>query len=312
MKRGVQILLLLAGLLPALAGAREETMEERKRRITRKYLRERVTIAYSERVVPEEQLEDENVLDSEKLKEPQIDLEREGPGQALPPPMPRPPPPSLVENKNWLLSEDSELEDPYADPFALKDSRADAKKPYLWPDWKPGNDASPYAGTPRESRYNWRNDDGSSSRASSSGYNATGPGIFGSRNPYAEGVQPGYPQRDGQSPRAIDSLDLSREKRLNPALEQNRLETPFPIRSPSFRDGYESKPQPRPGTYTPYKSPYQAQREQWEQQRGNYDNPGQEYRRQDPYQEWKRKNQPAYDPMSDDAYIKEVMPRPSR
>lgn len=316
MKRGVQILLLVTCMLPVLAGAREETMEERKRRITRKYLRERVDITYSDRAVPEAQLEDETVLDSEKFKEAQVELQRQEPGAAMPPPMRRPTP-QPMENSNWLLTEESEQDDPYADPFAdpfaLKDSKDDSRSPDLWSNWNAKSDTSPYSGTQRESRFNWRGDGNPSSSQPSGGYGATRQGIFGSRDTFSGSTRPGYPQQNDQSSGSIDALDLSREKSFNPALDQTRLQSPFPIRTDSSRNGsFETEVQPRQGTYTPHKSPYEQQREQRKKQWGNYTEPQQEYRRPDRYQQWKKKSQPTFDPMSDDAYIEEMMPRSRR
>ena len=103
MKRNVQILLLIACMVPLLVQAEEETMEERKRRITRKYLRERMDITYSDEVVPGADVESDDVLASEKFKETEVDLQRQEPGAVLPPPMRQPAP--RTENRNWLLSE---------------------------------------------------------------------------------------------------------------------------------------------------------------------------------------------------------------
>ncbi|MEA2067874.1 MAG: hypothetical protein U9P12_01625, partial [Verrucomicrobiota bacterium] len=129
MSRAVQILL-LAVLLPMVGSAREETLEERKQRITRKYLRERVNVSQSDMVVPGDLPEDERVLDSERFKEPEMDLQRQQPGaMPLPPPQRRPLPPKKSDS-NWLLDSIEEEEtDPYADPFAIS-KPTDSKKDY--------------------------------------------------------------------------------------------------------------------------------------------------------------------------------------
>ena len=87
MKRNVQILLLVACMVPLFVQAEEETMEERKRRITRKYLRERMDIIYSEEVVPGDDVEAEGVLASEKLRQSDGGLDQQEPGMPLPPPV---------------------------------------------------------------------------------------------------------------------------------------------------------------------------------------------------------------------------------
>ena len=312
MKRSVQILLLFACLVPLCVNAREETMEERKRRITRKYLRERMDITYSEEVVPGASAEDEDVLASEKFKEAQVDLERQEPGAAMPPPV-RPPPAPLVESQHWLLSEESETDDPYADPFAPKESKEEAKKTD-WTDWgTEERSLSPYTGTRRESRFNWR-DQGSSHEQQSGSYDSTRQERFGPHNPRAssvEGVQPGFPQ---QEPRGFGSpfgRDPSRGKPFGSTYDRERRQSPFPrAAGPATDRSYGSGPQrqPRTGGYSPYKSPYQMQREQRRQQWGGYSEPKQEYRRQDTFQQWKEKNPPRFDPTSDDAFIKKMMP----
>jgi len=310
MKRSVQILLLFTCLAPLLAGAREETMEERKRRITRKYLRERVDVTYSETAVPDAYAEDEKVLSSEKFKQPQVDLQRQEPGVAMPPPV-RPPMPR-PENSNWLLSEIPEQDNPYADPFGRKDSE---DEPKTGADWTiPGTDrkSSPYAGAERESRFNWR--DPESSPGQQSGvYDSTGQGIFNPRDPRAystEGMQPGFQQQGGRVSGSIGELDLSREKTFNSILNQGRFQSPFPREAkPASDRSFGSGSQLRAGGYTPYKSPYQTQREQRQQQRGGYSKPKQEYQRPNTFQQWKEKNPVQFDPTSDDAFIEEMMPR---
>jgi len=52
MKRTVQTVLILTLLAPLCCVAREETMEERKQRIMRKYLRERSSIFQSPKIIP--------------------------------------------------------------------------------------------------------------------------------------------------------------------------------------------------------------------------------------------------------------------
>ena len=322
MKRSVQILLLFACLVPLCVNAREETMEERKRRITRKYLRERMDITYSDEVVPDASAEDEDVLASERFKEPQVDLERQEPGAVMPPPM-RPQPIPLVEKQHWLLSEEPEADDPYADPFAVDDPFApkkskDEPKKTDWTVWETEKrSSSPYTGTQRESRFN-RRDQGSSREQQSGSYDSTGQGIFDPRNPRAssvEGVQPGFPQQESRAFESPARQDPSRRKTFDPIFNQEQRQSPFSRAAGSSTDrsyGSGSQRQPRTGGYSPYKSPYQAQREQRQQQWGGYNEPKQEYRRPDTFQQWKEKGQPRFNPTSDDAFVEEMMPKARR
>ncbi|RKX46005.1 MAG: hypothetical protein DRP64_03855 [Verrucomicrobia bacterium] len=325
MKRSVQILLLFACLVPLCINAREETMEERKRRITRKYLRERMDITYSEEMVPGASDEDEDVLASEMFKELQVDLERQEPGAAIPPPV-RPPAAPLVENQHWLLSEEDEADDPYAvddpfapedpyamdDPFAPKESKREPRKT----DWGTERNSAPYSGTQRESRFNRRDQDSARGQQSDS-YDSPEQGIFGPRNPRAssdEGVQPGFPQQDPRSFGSSAGQDPSRRTTFGPTFNQERQQSPFPRAAGSSTDrSYGLQQQPRTGGYAPYKSPYETQREQRRQQWGSgYSEPKQEYQRPDTFQQWKKKNEPRFDPTSDDAFIEEMRPKTRR
>jgi hypothetical protein len=118
MTKAIQILLLAAFLFPMFGSAQEETLEERKKRVTRKYLRERMNVSQSEMVVPEDLTEDVRVLDSEKFKEATVDLQRQAATTPPPPPMPRRPMPEQADS-NWLLNDiDNKEVDLYADPFA--------------------------------------------------------------------------------------------------------------------------------------------------------------------------------------------------
>ncbi len=314
MKRSVQILLLFACLAPLLAGAREETMEERKRRITRKYLRERAEVTYSEAAVPDAYAEDDEVLSSEKFKQPQVDLQRQKSVATIPPPARRPVP--RTENSNWLLSENPELDNPHADPFARKEAKDEPKKKADWTTWGTERGSSPYPGIQRESQFNWR-DQGSSFGQQPDSYDSVRQGAVNPRDPrtYSSGgVQPDFQQQGGRISGSIGGLDLSREKTFNSALNQGRLQSPFPreAKPASDRSFGSGSRQQRQGGYTPYKSPYQTQREQRQQHPGGYNAPKQEFQRQNTFQQWKEKNPVQFDPTSDDAFIEEMMPRTRR
>ena len=119
MREAVQILLLCV-LIPMAGVAREESREERKQRIMRKYMREANVLSQCDWVVPDLS-ENEAVADSEQFKDVELEFERhEAP--MLPPPRIRRPR-AQDDDGNWLSEAgavDEFLEDPYADPFALR------------------------------------------------------------------------------------------------------------------------------------------------------------------------------------------------
>ncbi len=314
MKRSVQILLLFACSVSLFAGAQEETMEERKRRITRKYLQKRVDLTQGDMVVPDTAVENEEVLSSEKFKDPQVALQRQEPGARMPAPSPQRPRPSAA-NRNWLLAGDPEAEDPYANPFARKETKDEPKKQTDWTTWGTEREASPYTSpytlAEGESRFNWRSYD--SKRQG---------GLFGSQDTSSEGIQSAfqsqYPARDGrslygqqresQTPYSTGGLDFSRDKTFDSTLIQNPfLRETTPSTDQSF--GFGSRKQPG---YTPYKSPFQTQLDHRKEQWKSYTEPGQKSPKQDPYKKWKEQNPQQFDPMRDDAFIDELMPKTQR
>jgi hypothetical protein len=186
----------------------------------------------------------------------------------------------------------------------------------------------------REGQYNWREYD-SFSGQKSEGYDSTRQeGRFNPRTSFGEETQSGFPQQEGQTPGSPGEFNLPREQSFNSIFNQNRTQSP-PARDtgttmdPSFGSGW----QPRAGGYTPYKSPYQTQREQRQEQGGRYTpykspyqtqreqqqeqgvgyrEPKQEYQREDTFQQWKKRNPSQFDPTSDDAFIEEMMPKNRR
>ncbi len=318
MKRSLQTLLLFACSVSLFAEAREETMAERKARITRKYLQKRVDIVQGEMVVPDAAAKDEeDVLASEKFKEAQVDLQRQEPGVRMPPPSAPRPRPRSTANRNWLLANapEEEEEDSDANPFSQKSAKAKPAKKTDWSAWGTERDSSsPYTITENESRSSWRSYD-----------TKRRGGLFGSQGTSTEGLQPGFqPQRysgsegsslfsrqqqGSRSPYPIGGLDLSRNKTADPTLNQN----PFlrtPARSTDPSSGADTRKQ---RGYIPYKNPYQTQRNQQQQRQwGGVTEPAQEYRKQDPFQKWKEQNPQRNDPMRDDAFINEMMPKTRR
>ena len=58
-------------------------MEERKRRITRKYLRERTNVTQSDSMVPVDRPNEEQIADSKRFQEPKVAFERQEPGMQM-------------------------------------------------------------------------------------------------------------------------------------------------------------------------------------------------------------------------------------
>ena len=80
-----------------------------------------------------------------------------------------------------------------------------------------------------------------------------------------------------------------------------------------YRNPYPDQQEQRTqrGADNVYRNPYQSIYRQGINEQG-YSDPNEEYRRQDPFQQW-NKNQPKpHDPTADDAYLEEVMPGAGR
>jgi hypothetical protein len=309
MKQSVQILFLALFLFSLSGFAREETMEERKKRITRKYMRTRATLLQSDSEVPSDEIEDENVVDSERFLEPQVDFQRQEAGAPMPMPPPRRPVPKK-KNKNWLLAEDPMMEDPYADPFAPKEPE-EKTKAQDWSNWgrQEVEETSPYDRTPHDSWFQSRNAD-PSVQQNSGQYDQAGQNPFSSQNSQSfpgSSLQQGRPSADGRSPFSTGNLDLSRDKIFSPGSEQSRLSSPFPQKESTVDRSFGSDSSLKKGGYTPYKSPYETRREQQKQPWGGVRAPQQDYQKPDAFKQWKSKNS-TFDPTSDDAFIDEVMP----
>ncbi len=320
MKRSVQILLMMVFLVPLPSQAKEETMVERRQRIMRKYLRERSNISQSEIEVPFARPEDDDLAKSEQFKESQVSLQRNEGGSPMPPPPPPRRPRPTAGNRNWLLAVDPMQDD--------ADSEKTPKKQKDWSIWGMDREQSPYGGTQRNGFYDRRTQEDSSANSSRDG--SRQKGLFNSRGytPFSSGRDSsgfqrresipggGYSgifgrKRDEPSGSGLGTLDLSRDRIYNPALNQGRLKSPFqrestPSADRSFGSGFKGQ------GYTPYKSPYETQRKQQQQPWGGQTQQGPEYKKVDTYQEWKKRNPVRYDPTGDDAFINEVMPKSRR
>jgi hypothetical protein len=294
MNKSVQILILLV-LLPLAGVAQEETLEERKQRIVRKYLRERVTISQSEMVVPTDFQEDERVTDSEKFKTPEVDLARQdaSPAQAVtPPPQPRPVPRA---DENWLLKGTDETTefDQYGNPIDASIEGAD-----YWSGWG-GTDKEREEKRSSSRRYDpyAREDRGAPDSRLQQGPQNRG---FGAAS-FSEERADLFGNRQ-TSPAPASGFSVQRTPRSFGSSPDGMLMSPF-----GQNQAPEEEQAPEFRTYQPYKSPYQQQREQ-RSQSPSFPKPStqQEYKRPDSYEQWKSR-QKQYDPTSDDAYINEMM-----
>ncbi|MDF7801571.1 hypothetical protein P4C99_18985 [Pontiellaceae bacterium B1224] len=310
MNKSVQILLLIA-LFPMIGNAREETLEERKQRIVRKYMRQSVDITQSDMMIPSGVVEDERIIDSEKYQDAKVSLQREDTSASPMMPPPQRPRPVPRADSNWLLGsmdETADASDPYADlytdPYASSsiDSGED-----LWSTWDTASEtqASP---TRQDRGYNpYAQTDGN--RGMTDGrsqqiYSANGQqqnsgfgssysgrtGIFGQSRPTS-----GY-NLQGNGTRSYGS---------DPS--EGLLSSTYPQLDSSSEEEQSSTTQ----GYQPYKSPYVLQREQRSQQWGSQQQSTQEYKRQDSYQQFKDRNK-TWNPTQDDAYINEMIQTPTR
>lgn len=307
MKNIVQILLLCA-VLPTFAAPRgEETLEERKKRITRKYVRETGTISQGQEFVPSDlPSEDARVAESEKFSKVDSAFKAED-RMSMGAPSPRPRGIPRATNNNWLLGDAEKEADPSSSPYddlmnPSAEPEADDRRDY----W------SSRRGEATRRTRSWFGQ-GGDGRYSSGGFadprapvNSGAPrdsiygrtGLFGdTRAPYTSPFSGGLGTTDGRGTYGapIAPTDSSTG---GPATER-------PTYGIGSRRGYQ-----------PYKSPYEIQREQRSQQwgetlrRNEQETP---YQKPNSYQQWKQRNQgQSWDPTSDDAYLREVMPSGSR
>lgn len=342
MNKSVQILILCA-LIPLCGQAKEETLEERKQRITRKYMREQAQVSQSELYVPSDRpVEDEKVTESAGYEDTKDLFERQE-GGSMPMPARRPMPIPRKQNSNWLLdTEESDLEsdpygNPYADPFAdpflkKKDEKTDSRLDRSQWDRNRQDSSSTYGSTSEDNRYGRERSPYSpygnreETQQSGTSYSGTPYGtqkdagtsqssLYGSResNPYSSQRNRSYSsgalgQQGSGTYGAAPDTGL-----LNAAYPQLNSSGSGTSRG-SGTQGYGTE---RSRGYTPsYQSPYGTSSDQ--QQRGNsmWGTPPSQSRQQDysqpsSFQKWKEKNK-GFDPGSDDAYLNEIMPGQSR
>ena len=315
MNRSIYALLTAVLLVSTLNIAQAETMEERKQRIMRKYMRERQDVSQSDLGVPEAEVEDARVLESEQFKEPSVEFKRQQ-GVSAPPPALRPVP--LQQDRNWWLETTDTEGDLFSDPFASK-SETEEKSKSAWSPWGKREDSSIYGGDDGRQQ-GWRREDSypggqpAYGAQSDSGYGISGSGV----------TDDGYTSRWSPTSRESDRLPGIYERQQRDARRTDSgwggsssgrygtlPSSGYPnstIPSSSAAQGWNSQNQ-TPG-YTPYRSPYQS--EDQRRRSGDSLQPQQpQYTRPDNFQKWKDSNK-AWDPTSDNPYLDELMPNQRR
>jgi hypothetical protein len=316
MNKCVQILLLCA-VLPLASHAREETLEERKQRIMRKYMREQATVSESELYVPAEQPEeDEAVTASEEYSGIKEAFDRQESSSMptmprRPMPMPRQP-----ERSNWVFDdvEMDEESDPYADPFALDkpEKKLDVKKD--WSQWNRSEQESSSIYGSGDNRYGssyGRQQDQSRTSTYRSYLNpgteddaeAGSTSLYGSRDSSPYGTRSSGTYSTGR----LGQQQESRTYGSSPS--SGLLTSPYPQlnsgdESDSQQQGY---PSDRTRGYTPsYRTPSYSTTD--EQQRSWGSTPSsssqseqqQEYQQPSSFQKWKQREK--YDPAAKDPF----------
>jgi hypothetical protein len=307
-------ILLLCAFLPMIGMAREETLEERKARIVRKYLRERMDITQSDMVVPTDLPEDELVTDSEKFREQDGSILRQEEGMASPlPPRVRPQPVPRV-NSNWLLSDEEENADEFSkssDPYGSSLGNADDAN---WSLWEDGSSTRTTADSSRrDSRYDPYTSQDSRRGMMDGRTEQSSTSIFGRRSDSTYSGSSFSSRTDTFSPSQErstyynSSLNLqgNQAKIYGSDPSEGLLTTPFGSTPSSSADRQS------PSNYQPYKSPYAQDRERRQQQGTVPATSSQDFSRPGTYEQWKDKNK-GWDPTQDDAFINGMMPNSKR
>lgn len=299
MKGIVQIVLIAGMMLPLCHVAQGETMEERKQRIQRKYLREKQDVTRLDMVVPTLE-DDDDIIAAEKRKKNNSSavLNRQ---QASQRPAPVPVRPVQQDEPDWWQDYLAAGNDPYADPFAADSGdAANTRREDLWANWlrlqenqnatttvDPVDNSRIYGGqTPTRGLY----DPGAVSTERGSGYSTMsgrGTGV-GARTSDQRYNSPGlYESRNdsiytGTLPTAYGSLEA--ESQRTPYVAPSSQARQLPSRFNSQTDQNQSPSttiQPQPSQTTPY--------DQWQEQKSR-----------------------SWDPTADDAYVNELMQRNRR
>jgi hypothetical protein len=335
MNRHVHILLVAAFIASGLNAVNAETMEERKQRIMRKYMRERQDIVQSDLGVSEDVQgpEDVRIAESEKFKEPSLEFKRQDGGVA---PRPIPPRPMPVQSeRNWWLETTEMEEDSSADPFSsMRDSEESAKN--RWSPWGNRDDEEAYgrqrdeqvdiysgsqddsfiSGDAAGQQWSGRRDDTYPGRQSAygirndPGYGSALPGTtydgYTTRRAATYGESERMSGYSGQQPAGTRGTDtgwmLDSGGRYRPSQSTGLL-------PPSLTPSYDTPGLTSQGQatgYTPYKSPYQMQDDRQRRSGGNLQPQQTPYIRPNNYQKWKDNNK-TWDPTDGNSYLDELM-----
>ncbi len=303
MNRIIQTLLFSAVLLGT---ASAETMEERKQRIMRKYLRERQELVQSEVVLFDER-EDERVIDSEKFQQGKKSFDQQQ-GAVVRPFVVKANPARSTQQGNWLLADEDAETDPYADPFSMDaGTEQQGERENRWVLWQRQQEQmaseSQSSTTVRQSysaRESYSTGRGYSGSGGSTGYSA-GYGYAGQQDrssrytygatqgtSYGQQTESGYGQYGTTRSGASSSAGMLR----------------YPGSS-TQSSGSTSSGRSSTSGYTPYTSPYQSRQQQQSSQQSSQQ---QEFIRTTPLQKWKSSSE-SWGSSSDDAYVNELMQR---
>ena len=312
MNRNIYALLTAAVIGSVLSVAQAETMEERKQRIMRKYMRERQDIVQGDFAMPEAVQEDVRVVESEQFNELEEGFERQK-GVTMPRRVQPYQPVPLESERSWWLETAELEEDPLANPFS---SKADAGEESgdSWSPWSKRDDSSAYGSAYGQQRDD-REDAYPGSQSAFGMQTESGNGSPVSGMPYKRYTSrrspatresdqmPGVYGRQQTDTRATDSrwgLDsaVRYESSPSPGLIQSSL--------PSRTDTQGWSSQNKIPGYTPYKSPYQAEGNEQRRYGGNLQSQSPQYTRPNNYQKWKDSNK-AWDSTSDNLYLDELM-----
>jgi len=261
-------------------------MEERKRRIERRYRRERADLQQGDLVVPdfsEAALE----LESERFRDPSTLLQKDTP--VAPPP----PPPRLVprpESRNWLLLEEADTES--GQRANERGSRGGVGRSGAY---DPGS-AGGLSGW-RQEGGSLLGDRGAESRPS------VGPGSLRDTAPGGGTGVSGF----GQGRSLADGLFTSPFGRPGVA---DPLPRPFSQQAPA------SRPAPDPRSPNAGFIPFQGRNEPRREAATTAPRVGepsiqQDFQRADPYQQWRKRNR-EIDPAKESTYLDELLRRNRR
>jgi len=310
MKKKIQLILLATCLIPILSSARQETQAERRTRIMRKYLRDNATVSTSKLEVPVASRE-EKVTDSQKFKDVPDMLKHQEAGAVRPPPPPRRRRPAV--NPNWLLD----------DSLSTTETKKKETKKKTWSDFGTTSDPSTYGRTRTDSLFGQKSSTTSSKKplwyqprqnggdslkqnnAALSGNPATTTQQIDPNS--AQGAFDFFTKKKATPSPTFRSgtLDLSKDRSSNSALNQSHLSNPFQRRStPSSNRSYNNS--------STYKSLFQtAQERNLKKQSDNgQSQTQQEYKRKNSFQEWKKKDAQRFNPnKKDDVFINQNQKR---